>query len=62
MSYLDAYDRSLHGRLMARLSEQELEHRWEIAKGRHSNQFWTQEWLDLAFRRGRRRAAELKWE
>lgn len=26
----------------------ELERKWNKAKGRHSNAFWTTEWLDLA--------------
>ncbi len=26
----------------------ELERKWEKAKGRHSNQYWCAEWLDLA--------------
>jgi hypothetical protein len=30
----------------------ELERKWNKAKGRHSNQFWTAEWLDLAAVRG----------
>ena len=29
----------------------ELERKWKKAKGRHSNQFWAVEWLDLAIRR-----------
>lgn len=27
---------------------EELERKWNKAKGRHSKQFWTSEWLDLA--------------
>ena len=29
----------------------ELERKWNKAQGRHSNQFWCQEWLDLAHAR-----------
>jgi len=31
----------------------ELERKWLKAKGRHSNQFWCQEWLDLAYARAK---------
>lgn len=27
---------------------EELERKWDKARGRHSNQFWCTEWLDLA--------------
>jgi len=26
----------------------EIKRKWEKAKGRHSNQYWTAEWLDFA--------------
>ena len=32
---------------------EELERKWNKAKGRHSNQYWTAEWLDLAHARAR---------
>ena len=31
----------------------ELERKWEKARGRRSNAYWTAEWLDLARARGR---------
>ena len=43
----------LHERLIARQSDEELERKWAKAEGRHSNQFWTQEWLDVAKRRAK---------
>jgi hypothetical protein len=41
----------LHARLIARQSDEELERKWNKAAGRWSNQFWAQEWLDVAHRR-----------
>ena len=38
----------------------ELERKWNKAKGRHSNAFWTQEWIDLAMARGARLAKFFK--
>jgi len=32
---------------------EELERKWKKEKGRHSNQFWCLEWLDLAHARGK---------
>jgi hypothetical protein len=32
---------------------EELERKWNKAKGRHSNQYWCVEWLDLANARGK---------
>ena len=31
----------------------ELERKWMKARGRHSNSYWSAEWLDLASARGR---------
>lgn len=33
---------------------EELERKWEKAKGRHSNAFWCDEWLDLAYARAKK--------
>ena len=38
-------------------SLEELERKWLKAKGRHSNAFWSAEWLDLAHKR-----AEKLWK
>lgn len=62
MSWLDDYHASLHGRLMDRLSDEELERRWAIARGRNSNAMWAQERIDIAIRRGEQAAAAIKWE
>jgi hypothetical protein len=40
----------LHARLIARQSDAELERKWEKARGRWSNRYWAQEWLDVAHR------------
>lgn len=40
----------------------ELERKWEKAKGRHSNHYWTQEWIDLSFARGKELAKKLGWQ
>lgn len=53
---------ALHQRLIARQSDAELERKWEIARGRHSNQLWAQEWLDLADRRAKRLYHALQWD
>ena len=34
----------------------ELERKWNKARGRHSNRYWIQEWVDLADARGREMA------
>lgn len=36
---------------------EELERKWNKAKGRHSRQFWCMEWIDLAHAR-----AKVMWE
>lgn len=41
------HEGELHSRLVARQSEAELERKWQKAKGRHSNHYWIQEWLDV---------------
>lgn len=38
----------------------ELERKWEKARGRYSNRYWIQEWLDLAQARGREFVKKLK--
>ena len=30
---------------------EELERKWKKSKGRHSNAYWSQEWIDLAMAR-----------
>jgi hypothetical protein len=57
-----AIDPELHKRLISRQSDEELERKWSIAQGRHSNQYWAQEWLDLAHRRAERLFKELHWD
>lgn len=56
-----SFDPTLHARLIARQSDAELELKYERSKGRHDNQFWSQEWLDLAHRRAERLYDELRW-
>lgn len=56
-----ADDKNLHARLIARQSDAELERKWQIAQGRWSNQYWAQEWIDLAKRRAQRLYDALKW-
>lgn len=41
---------------------EELERKWNKSKGRHSNQFYTQEGLDLADRRAKELSTRLKIE
>lgn len=53
---------TLHERLVELQSDDELERKWVKAKGRHSNQFWAQELLDVARRRGARLAEAIKWQ
>ena len=38
----------------------ELERKWNKVKGRHSNTFWEQEWIDLAMARAKRLSKLLK--
>ena len=38
----------------------ELKRKWDKAKGRHSNRFWTVEWLDLAHARAKKMAEFFK--
>ncbi len=59
MGWIDEYEKTLHGQLMARLPESELARRRALARRKAH---WTQEDVDLAIRIGKRRAAELKWE
>lgn len=40
---------------------EELERKWNKAKGRHSNQFWCQEWIDLANARAKQIVSKMKW-
>lgn len=40
---------------------EELERKWEKAKGRWSNRYWAVEWLDLAEVRGRQLLAKMRW-
>lgn len=54
--------KTLHERLIDKQSDEELEKKWQIAKGRHSNQYWAQEWLDVAHRRAERLYAALNWD
>jgi len=44
----------LHRRLIARQTDAELERKWRKAEGRWSNQYWAQEWLDVADRRAQK--------
>lgn len=52
----------LHAALIALQPKAELERKWTKAQGRHSNQYWTQEWLDLASREGAELAAYFNGE
>lgn len=38
----------------------ELERKWLKARGRHSNRFWAQEWLDLCAARAAELSAKLR--
>ncbi len=51
----------LHERLVALQSDAELERKWRKAQGRWSNQYWAQEWLDVARRRAYRLWCFLGW-
>jgi hypothetical protein len=50
---LSASQSVLHARLIALQSDSELERKWVKAKGRWSNQYRSQEWLDLADRQAK---------
>lgn len=47
---------SLHKRLIALQSDEELERKWRKAQGRWSNRYWGQEELDVADREAKRMA------
>ncbi len=40
---------------------EELERKWNKAKGRHSNRYWCAEWLDLAHARATETYNALEW-
>ena len=51
-----AENETLHKRLISRQTDEELERKWKKARGRWSNRFWAQEWLDVADREAQRLA------
>jgi hypothetical protein len=52
---------TLHERLIALQSDEEIARKWVKAQGRWSNHYWAQEWLDVADRRAKHLFKDLTW-
>ena len=40
----------------------ELQRKWDKAKGRHSNHYWTVEWLDLCYAKAEELCNGINWQ